>query len=202
MGESTEVDDLLGQAPADLVLLNDGDLTYAKVRLDERSVATLEHHLSAIADPLARNLGWFSTWDMVRDAELPTRRFVDLALAHAAGEADDSTLARLLGQANSAVDAYGDPANRPAALAALAAQARRQLDLAEPGTDRQLIWVRHLLAVGESADDLAFARGLLDGTVVVPDLKIDTDLRWQIVGALATAGVDDAEAVVARRARA
>ena len=198
VGESTEVDDLLGQAPADLVLINDGDHTYAKVRLDERSVATLEHHMSAITDPLARNLGWFSTWDMVRDAELPTRRFVDLALAHAAGEADDSTLARLLGQANSAVDAYGDPDHRPAALAALAAQARRQLDLAEPGTDRQLVWVRHLLAAGESADDLAFARGLLDGSVVVPDLEIDTDLRWQIVGTLATAGVDGAEEVIAR----
>ncbi|MEA2717592.1 MAG: aminopeptidase [Actinomycetota bacterium] len=197
VGGSTEVDDLLGHAPADLVLLNDGDHTYAKVRLDERSVSTLEHHLSAIADPLARNLGWFSTWDMVRDAELPTRRFVDLALAHAAGEPDDSTLARLLGQATSAVDAYGDPANRPAALAALAALARGQLDLAPPGSDRQLIWVRHLLTVGEGADDLAFARGLLDGAVVVPDLEIDTDLRWQIVGALASAGIDDAEAVIA-----
>ncbi len=134
---------------------------------------------------------------MVRDAELPTRRFVDLALAHAAGEADDSTLARLVGQTNSAVDAYGDPANRPAALAALAAQARRQLDGAEPGSDRQLIWVRHLLGVGESPTDLAFARGLLDGTVVVDGLKIDTDLRWQIVGTLAAAGADGAEALIA-----
>src|SRR5205085_11989348 len=131
-----------------------------------------------------------------REAELPTRRFVDLVLAHAAGEADDSTLARLLGQANSAVDAYGDPANRPAALAALAALARSQLDLAEPGSDRQLIWVRHLLAVGESPADLDFARGLLEGTVVVPQLKIDTDLRWQIVGTLAAAGADGSEAVI------
>ncbi len=197
IGESTEVIDLLGEEPADLVLLNDDDLTYAKVRLDERSVATLEHHLSAIADPLARNLCWSSTWDMVRDAELPTRRFVDLVLAHAAGEPDDSTLARLVGQANSAVDAYGDPANRPPALAALAAQARAELASAPAGSDRQLIWVRHLLAAGESAADLAFARGLLDGTVVVDGLKVDTDLRWSIVGALAAAGVDDAEAVVA-----
>jgi aminopeptidase N len=197
VGASTEVDDLLGEAPADLVLINDDDLTYAKVRLDERSVATLQHHLSGIADPLARNLCWSSTWDMVRDAELPTRRFVDLVQAHASDEPDDSTLARLLGQASSAVDAYGDPANRPAALAALAAQARRELDAAEPASDRQLTWVRHLLAVGESAEHLAFARGLLDGTVEVPGLDVDTDLRWSVVGALAAAGVDDAESVIA-----
>jgi len=194
---STEVDDLLGEAPADLVLVNDDDLTYAKVRLDERSVATLQHHLSDIADPLARNLCWASTWDMVRDAELPTRHFVDLVLAHAAGEGDDSTLARLLGQAASAVDSYGDPANRPATLATLADLARRQLATAEPGSDRQLIWVRHLLSVAESAVDLAFAEGLLDGTVVVGDLEVDTDLRWQIVGTLAAAGAADTDAIVA-----
>ncbi len=197
VGESTEVLDLLGEEPADLVLVNDDDLTYAKVRLDERSVATLEHHLSAVADPLARNLCWSSTWDMVRDAELATRRFVELVLAHAAGEPDDSTLARLVGQTTVSVDSYGDPAHRGAALAALAAQAQAELAEAEAGSDRQLIWVRHLLAAGESADDLAFARGLLDGSVVVPGLKVDTDLRWQIVGALATAGTADAESVVA-----
>ncbi len=197
VGESTEVDDLLGEAPADLVLVNDGDLTYAKVRLDERSVSTLEHHLSAIADPLARNLCWSSTWDMVRDAELPTRRFVDLVLAHAAGEADDSTLTRLLGQAVSAVDAFGDPANRASALSALAGLGRRELEAAEPGSDRQLIWVRHLLVAGESDHDLDLARGLLDGSVEVPGLKVDTDLRWGIVGALAASGVVDADAVIA-----
>ena len=202
IGESTEVDDLLGEAPADLVLVNDDDLTYAKVRLDERSVATLQHHLSAIADPLARNLCWSSTWDMVRDAELATRRFADLVLAHASGETDDSTLARLLGQAVTAADAFGDPANRPAVHAALAALARRELDRAEPGSDRQLVWARHLLGVadaarGGSGDDLAFVRGLLEGTVEVPGLKVDTDLRWSIVGALATAGVADAEAIIA-----
>ncbi|MEA2686381.1 MAG: aminopeptidase [Actinomycetota bacterium] len=196
VGESTEVDDLLGEAEADLVLVNDDDLTYAKVRLDERSVATLEHHLSDIADPLARNLCWASTWDMVRDAELPTRRFVALVLAHASGETDDSTLTRLLGQAASAVDAFGDPAHRPAAMTALAAQARAGLDSAEAGSDRQLIWVRHLLSVAESADDLAFTSGLLDGTVVVPGLKVDTDLRWSIVGTLAAAGVEGVEAVI------
>jgi aminopeptidase N len=197
VGDSTEVDDLLGEAPADLVLLNDDDLTYAKVRLDERSVATLQHHLSDIADPLARNLCWASTWDMVRDAELPTRRFVDLVLAHAAGETDDNTLTRLLGQAAAAVDAYGDPANRPAARTALASLARRELEAAPPGSDRQLVSARHLLSVGDSPDDLRFARGLLDGTVAVAGLVVDTDLRWQIVGTLAATGAGDAEAVIA-----
>jgi aminopeptidase N len=196
VGERTEVPELAGEHVPDLLLLNDDDLTYAKVRLDDRSVATLTDHLSHIVDPLARNLCWAATWDMVRDAELPTRRYVALVLAHAPAETDDATLARLLGQAGSAVDAYGDPANRTAARAQLAAAARAGLEGAEPGTDRQLIWARHFLSVADSAEDLAYARGILDGSVAVEGLAIDTDLRWQIVMTLASVAADDDGALI------
>jgi aminopeptidase N len=196
VGERTEVPQLAGVAVPDLLLLNDDDLAYTKVRLDERSLSTLAEHLSAVADPLARNLCWAATWDMVRDAELPTRRYVDLVLAHAPAEPDDSTLARLLGQAASAVDVYGHPANRSAARAELAAAARTGLSGAEPGTDRQLVWARHFLAVADAPEDLTYARALLDGTEAVPGLAVDTDLRWQIVMALASVGADDEGALI------
>ncbi|MGI8807861.1 MAG: aminopeptidase N [Acidimicrobiales bacterium] len=196
VGERTEVPELTGETVPDLLLLNDDDLTYAKVRLDNRSVATLADHLSRIVDPLARNVCWGGTWDMVRDGELPTRRYVALVLAHAPAETDESTLARLVGQADSAVDVYGDPANRPAARAALAAAARAGLAAAEAGSDRQLIWARHFQSVADSPEDLAYARALLDGTEEVPGLAVDTDLRWQIVMTLASLGADDDGALI------
>ncbi|MDP9387379.1 MAG: aminopeptidase N, partial [Actinomycetota bacterium] len=146
-GERTEVPDLAGERVADLLVVNDDDLAYAKVRLDRRSLATIEQHLSALGDSLARNLCWSAAWDMVRDAELATRRFVELVVAHAPAEADDATLERLLAQAQSAVDTFGDPGNRPATLARMAATARAQLESAEPGSDRQLAWARHLVSV-------------------------------------------------------
>jgi len=191
IGDRTEVASLSGQAVPDLLLLNDDDLAYSKVRLDERSVATLQAHLSQVVEPLPRNLCWAALWDMVRDAELATRRFVSLVAAHAPSEGDETTLARILGQAASAVDSYGDPANRSAARSLLADGAREGLDTADAGSDRQLTWVRHLLSVAEAPDDLAWARGLLDGTVEVPGLKVDTDLRWQIVGTLAAFAADE-----------
>ena len=197
VGASTEVTELVGERAADLVLVNDDDLAYTKVRLDERSLDTLEAHLSDIVDPLARNLCWSATWDMVRDAELPTRRFVALVRAHAQSEADDSTLSRLLGQASIAADAFGDPANRTPTRVGLAADAHAGLADAEPGSDRQLIWARHLLTVADRREDLTFARGLLDGSAEVPGLKVDTDLRWQMVGTLAASGVHDGHALIA-----
>ncbi|MDQ2826534.1 MAG: ERAP1-like C-terminal domain-containing protein, partial [Actinomycetota bacterium] len=80
--------------------------------------------------------------------------------------------------------------------AALAAAARTGLDAAEPGTDRQLIWARHLFSVVEAPDDVAFAHGVLGGTVDVAGLAVDTDLRWSIVMALASRGADDGGALI------
>ncbi|MGH9225957.1 MAG: aminopeptidase N [Acidimicrobiales bacterium] len=196
VGARTEVGELVGEHQPDLLLLNDDDLTYAKIRLDERSLDTLAGYLGRIVDPLARTLVWAAAWDMVRDAELPTRRYLDLVLAHAPGEEDDSTLQRLLGQARTAVDVYGDPDNRPAARARLATLARLGLDGAEPDSDRQLIWARAVLGTIDAHDDLAWARGLLDGTEVVEGLTVDTDLRWEIVGVLASHGEDDEGALI------
>ena len=196
VGDRTEVTSLAGQAVPDLLLINDDDLAYTKVRLDPRSVDTLQTHLHRVVEPLARNLCWAALWDMVRDAELATRRFVALVAAHAPTETDETSLARILGQAASAVDSYGDPANRAAARTMLAAGAREGLASADAGSDRQLTWVRHLLSVADSVDDVSWARGLLDGSVEVPGLKVDTDLRWQIVGTLATLAADDGGSLI------
>ena len=196
-GEETPVGELAGEEVPDLLLLNDDDLTYAKVRLDARSLATVEGHLGDVGDPLARNLCWAATWDMTRDAELSTRRWVELVCEHAPGEADDATLQRLLFQAMHAVEAYGDPANRPAARARLATLGRGGLAAAAPGSDRQLIWARQVLSAGDGPVAVAFATGLLEGTVVVEGLDVDTDLRWHALANIAAAGADDGGTLIA-----
>ncbi|MFN2505804.1 MAG: aminopeptidase N [Acidimicrobiales bacterium] len=195
-GARTEVPDLVGERQPDLLLLNDDDLTYAKVRLDARSLDTLQGFLGRVVDPLARTLCWAGSWDMVRDAELAARRFLELVVSHAPAEDDDSTLQRILGQAHAGIDLYGDPSNRTPARAHLASTARLGMDGAEPGGDRQLVWARALLGSGDGPEDLAWARGLLDGSVEVEGLAVDTDLRWDIVGTLASHGEDDGGAVI------
>ena len=57
-GERTEVKEVVGMRQPDLLLLNDADLTYAKIRLDDRSLATVIGSLSALEDSLARALCW------------------------------------------------------------------------------------------------------------------------------------------------
>ena len=196
VGERTEVPELVGTHQPPLLLVNDDDLTYAKVRLDERSLETASEELARVVDPLARTLCWSSAWDMVRDAELPTRRFADLVVAHAPGEEDDSIVQRLLGQATTAVDYYGDPSRRPATRAQLAAWARKGLFEAEAASDRQLIWARAWLGTIDEDEQLVMARELLEGHATIEGLAVDTDLRWEIVGVLATHAADDGGAVI------
>jgi aminopeptidase N len=192
VGAGTRIGEIVGEPAADVVLLNDEDLAYAKIRLDERSLRTAIDGLRDLRDPLARAIVWGSSWDTVRDAEIPTRDFVALVLANAGAEEDVGLLQRLLGQAASAIHRYGDPANREAALEDLASTAEREARAAEAGGDHQLAWARAFIGAARSGQHVALARGLLDGTEELKGLAVDIDLRWHIVTSLAAAGAADA----------
>jgi aminopeptidase N len=189
--QSTPVNDVVGERLADLLLVNDLDLTYAKIRLDERSLSTAKEHLAELADPLARAITWAALWDMLRDAELPARRYLPLILNNIHGETDIGVVQDLLAQASSAVWVYGDPANAQVLLKTLADHALRALDRAPAGSDLQLTWAHAFISAARSDEHLSVVRGLLDGIKVFTGLKVDTDLRWGIVGALAGVGAGD-----------
>jgi len=201
-GHRTAVDELVGLAVPDLVLLNDGDLAYTKIRLDPRSLATVTESLGTLDDSLARGLCWSAAWDMLRDAELPARRYLDLVLANLGGEDEIAVVAGLLRNAESAAVVFGDPANREPARRRLAEHALAGLRGAEPGSDVQLAYARAFAAAARADDHLALVRALLaeGGVDGVAGLAVDTDLRWALVRSLATAGVADAPGLIAAEA--
>ena len=193
-GAFTEVDALVGQKQPDLVLLNDDDLTYAKIRLDERSLHTLTTSIADIDDSLARALCWGAAWDMLRDAELPARQFVPIVLAGVGTESDLTAVQTLLRQGGSAVALFSSPDNRHALAAQWEQGVRALLDAAAPGSDHQLAFARAYAGAAESEDAIAYLKGLLDGSVTLEGLAIDTDLRWSLVTGLARTGAfGDAE---------
>ena len=191
VGADTPVKDFDGERVADLLLVNDLDLTYAKIRLDERSLSTATEHLAELSDPLARAITWAALWDMLRDAEIPARRYLPLILKNIHGETDIGVVQDLLAQAVSAIFVYGDPTNQDAALETLADHSFRVLDEAPAGSDFQLAWAHAFISAARTPEHLSVVRGLLDGIKVFTGLKVDTDLRWSIVNALAGVGQDD-----------
>ena len=200
-GASTAVPALVGEPTPALVLPNDGDLTYAKIRLDADSLTTITHRLKEIGDDLARALCWSATWEAIRDAELATRDFVPIVLNNISGESDIGIAERLLSQARSAILVYGDPANRDNALASLADAALASLDAAVPASDRQLVWARTFIAAARRGQHVEILRDLLDRNLRFEGLAVDTDLRWQIVRALTAVGADGEEFIDAELRR-
>ena len=142
-GELTSLEELVGQRQPDLLLLNDGDLTYAKIRLDERSLATVVNGLSRLDDSLARALCWGAAWDMTRDAEMTATDFVALVLANIGAETDAFGAARIPVYAAQAAYQFAAPANRAALLDRWEAGVRDLLMSAEAGSDHQLTFARN-----------------------------------------------------------
>ena len=143
-GASTEITELIGHQQPDLILLNDDDLTYAKIRLDERSFATLVDSIATFEESLPRALCWGSAWDMTRDAELSGADFVTLVLAGVGSETDLTAVGSLLRQGNGAVNLYTSDEARPALAERWESGLRDLVDAAEPGSDHQLALVRAL----------------------------------------------------------
>jgi aminopeptidase N len=189
-GARTVVPELAGQARPDLVLVNDEDLTYAKIRLDEHSLRTLVDSIGDITDSLPAALCWSSAWDMCRDGEMAARDYVRLVLSGISSVADISVVQTLLRQASIAVRRLADPGWRETGLALMASTLRGLLDGAAAGSDVQLAYVRAFAGVATSAEHLALLAGLLDGSAALDGLAVDTDLRWALLSRLVSRGAD------------
>ncbi|MFJ8625216.1 aminopeptidase N [Kitasatospora sp. NPDC093550] len=193
-GPRTEVPELVGRHRPAVVLLNDDDLTYAKIRLDEDSLAVVTEHLGGFDDSLPRALCWASAWDMTRDGELAARDYLSLALSGLGRESDIGVVQSVQRQVKLALDAYADPDWREQGLARWAAAAEEFLRAAAPGSDHQLAWARTLAAVARTDGQLGLLAGLLDGSVEIKGLAVDTELRWTLLTRLAATGrADEAE---------
>ncbi|WP_394276119.1 aminopeptidase N [Luteococcus sp.] len=187
--ELTEVPSAVGLAEPDLVLVNDEDLTYAKVGLDERSLATVKQHLGSLDDALARVLVWSSLWNQTRDAVLPVVDHLDAVIAHGLAESDIATLSVLLANAEFGINHYLPEQRREEQAGRLAEAVWQALQGAEPGSDRQLALARSLASLARrvpAATDHVGA--LLDGSEVPDGLEVGSELRWMLATAMAAQG--------------
>ena len=185
-GARTVVEGLAGEAIADLLLINDHDLTYAKIRFDERSIATLKQHLGDITDSLTRALCWSAAWDMHRDGELAATDYTEIVLNALGKENEASVIAAQLLNLETAVELYSSPAKRDSLRAKRSAGLYKLAVAAVSGSDEQLALARGF-ANGATVEDAPKVKEILDGKLA--GLTIDTEMRWTLVKSLAERGV-------------
>ena len=187
-GAATDVVELVGKLQPDLLILNDEDHAYAKIRLDERSLATVVRDLSKVEDSLARALVWGAAWDMTRDAEMAATDWVRLVLANIGSETDAWGVTRIPAMASTAVNRYSDPATRGALKVEWERGLRQLMMDAEPGSDHQLTFARSYSTDARSASALDDLAAILDGSLVIDGLAVDQEIRWGLITALSQAG--------------
>jgi aminopeptidase N len=187
-GASTDVSPLVGKKQPDFILINDDDLAYAKIRLDDRSLRTLIDHVGEFRESLPRALCWTSAWDMTRDAEMRAADYLALVLAGISQETEIGTVQSLLRLARQSIDPFGDPAERLARTTQLADKCLSLLEGAPDGSDMQLAFARAFAVNATTDSHLDYLAGLLAGDRVVPGLAVDTELRWALLHRLVIVG--------------
>ena len=203
-GELTIVEAAAGKARPSLILVNDDDLTYTKLRFDEKSLKFAAENLYRFDDALARSVIWLAFWDMTRDGELPAKQFIETSLAALATEHESTTFRYALAQISTTAWHYTAPADRAEVVEHVAAELFKLAQDAEAGSDEQFQLITAYLGYGEPGDAAfeANAKGLLDGSVKLDGLEIDNNFRWTIINALSTInaiGQSDIDAELAKR---
>ncbi|SDZ26469.1 Membrane alanyl aminopeptidase Metallo peptidase. MEROPS family M01 [Micromonospora pattaloongensis] len=188
---------LRGERAAELLLLNDGDLTFAKIRLDPASAAAVPALLPGLADPLARAVLWGEAIDAVRDGERPVADLVALILAALPVETEVVVVEDVLAMSRTLIDRYLEPGARPAAVGHVAQACGRLLAAAPAGGSLQLAAARGL--IGASADP-ALLTDWLANRDVPAGLVVDTDLRWTLVHRLTVLGAAGEREIAAEAA--
>ena len=203
-GELTIVEAAAGKARPALILVNDDDLTYTKLRFDEKSLKFAAENLYRFDDALARSVIWLAFWDMTRDGELPAKQFIATSLAALATEHESTTFRYALAQVSTTAWHYTAPADRAEVVEHVAAELFKLAQAAEAGSDEQFQLITAYLGYGEPGDAAfeANAKGLLDGSVKLDGLEIDNNFRWTIINALSAInaiGQSDIDAELAKR---
>jgi len=187
-GTRTDVPELVGMQRPALILLNDDDLAYAKIRLDDASLTVAIKNLAQIENPLARSLVWGSAWDSTRDAETSPRDYVRLVLGNIATETESTTVRTTLMQLLTVARMYVDPAARPGTIAEIGDALWSLAEQAEAGSDSQFQFVKFFANIASTPGHVETLRGLRDGSVTLPGVEIDTDLEWELLESLALNG--------------
>ena len=199
-GPVTIVNELGSKARPQLVLLNDNDLAYAKIRLDEPSRIFAMANLSKIEDSLARTLVWTAAWDATRDGEAPASDFVQLVLDHIAPETESTTILTLLRQLVTTGNLYVAPQKREATLEKIASGLIHLAEQAEPGSDSQLQFAKFVPQFARTKVQLDWLAELYAGTKSIAGLTLDADLRWELLTGLVIGGRADLSAIEAELA--
>ena len=193
-GASTDVPSAEGMARPDFILVNDGDLAYAKIRLDEDSLAFAVANITRFTDSLTRGVVMAAAWDMTRDGQMKARDYLNLALTAVPAETNMQLLTLTLRHIDEAVRTFVAPDARAEAAETVGRRLLLLARTARSGSDAQRMLVAAAARNASNAEQFEAIKALYDGSATLEGLELDVDLQWSLLIALVRGGVaGDAE---------
>ena len=186
-GVSATVSEATGIASPAFVFPNHGDHGYVKVALDPTSVEYAEARLGMIDEPLLRQQVWSSVWEMVRDAQLASTRYLALVRTHLLGETSMPIVQLVTATVAGAIARYV-PEGAIEAEASRFVAAASDAVRTDPSGDRGVLWARSLIAITRSEADAHIAAAIVDDPP--PGLSVDQDMRWAVAVLGAALGLE------------
>jgi len=194
-GAETDIPELVGIKRPGLILVNDDDLAYAKIRLDSDSTTFSRKHLKNISSPLARALVWGAAWDQTRDAEMSATDFRRMVLDNIAWETESTTVRALLAQLHTATTLYSAPHTRAQVHEQVAGAVWELAQGASAGSDIQFQLVKAFAQLANTEAHAAVLSDLKSGKISLAGLAIDTDLGWELLAGLVLTGQAGEDAI-------
>ena len=190
-GGHTDVPEVAGEQPPSALILNDGDLSYARIGFDEATLRALAAAAMDVGDPLTEAVCWNAAWQLVSRGQLAAADLATL-IARRVGALPLPGVEVLLERAVGCADVYAPPSERAGIRERVAEAAARLAGQAAPGSPRQRALTAGFAAAAQSDGQLARLRGWLDGDglpaglVLTPGLAAASCSRWLPAGWPAT----------------
>tara|TARA_B100001123_G_scaffold147063_2_gene170445 strand:+ start:2084 stop:4630 length:2547 start_codon:yes stop_codon:yes gene_type:complete len=199
-GERTSVEGVQGKARPALVYPNFNDHAYAKIALDDQSVAWARENIERVEDDLLRQQLWSTLWSMVRDQQLKSTDFLAIVRNKIRFEQNIELVDSVLGHAASSHGRYVPANQRDSEAHELFETARKGL-LGAPDEDTRIIWGRALVGFAVNPNDLLYLGQLADGDEVISGFELDQDMRWGISARYTAFGLPGAAERVSAEAK-
>ncbi|MDR2254755.1 MAG: aminopeptidase N [Arthrobacter sp.] len=189
-GASTQVPELVGAPAGSAALVNDEDLSYAKIGLDETTLGIVLGE--GLDDELARATALAGAWNLARDAELPVERFVDGVVSNADLIEDSGVLAQSFAQAGSGLESFTVAGERQELVGRWVTYLLESVVEAPEPSDERTVRLRQLFAsLASQASPAEQSLEVVESWLADPDFALGEELGWAALVALAAHGRRD-----------
>ena len=200
--EKTLVGEAIGKACPEFVYPNYQDQDYVKVLLDPVTQKKTLEVLKHIEEPMVRQMVWAALWDQVVDGVLSPKTYVQTAVDNLGAERDLFVLPQVIDTlAHNSWDIetamkFIPPAGREPLYGQIEDLYSKELHASPAGSDLQLVWFDAYAGAVHTPKGLDFIAKLLKRKATLPGFKVDQEVRWTLVTALARNGYVGAKEMI------